>query len=109
VRNAILTSIIVNVYHQKNSQKTYATHVIYDTTNVHAHLRQKQLIKMMTSNNQMIRKIEMLNLAIIFKTFYHQNVLNTQILVIAHLTNQMNMDTEANTNLTQNFNQQKAA
>ena len=51
----------------------------------------------------------MLNLAIIFKTFYHQNVQNTQILVIAHLTNQMNMDTEANTNSTRNFNQQKAA
>jgi hypothetical protein len=64
---------------------------------------------MMTSNNQLIRKIKMLNLAIIFKTFYHQNVQNTQILVIAHLTNQMNMDTEANTKSTQNFNQQKAA
>jgi hypothetical protein len=69
----------------------------------------KQLIKMMTSNNQMIRKIEMLNLAIIFKTFYHQNVQNIQILFIALLTNQMNMDTEAYTNSTRNFNQQKAA
>jgi hypothetical protein len=57
----------------------------------------------------MIRKIEMLNLAIIFKTFKHQNVQNIQIPVIAPLTNQMNMDTEVNTNSTQNFNQQKAA
>ncbi len=65
----ILTLTVANVYHQTKSRTTYATYVIYSTTNAHVHLRQKQLIKMMKSNNQMIRKNEMLNWEKIFKTF----------------------------------------
>jgi hypothetical protein len=45
------------------SQIAYAKHVIYKTTNAH----QKAIKKMMTQNEQLIRKNEMLNLEMTFK------------------------------------------